>query len=104
MTVNAFGSLKLIVRAHDSVARSELLVLGAGDDLVLEVDAEADKVVAVAGDPHDEVAVLLGVSLRLAERLGGDDVELDVMPIHPEVGSDEVGEFVDTFVVGEKLG
>ena len=40
-------------------------MLGAGDDLVLEGLAEVAEVVAVAGDADDEVAVLLGMRLRL---------------------------------------
>jgi hypothetical protein len=36
---------------------SEALMLGAGDDLVLEVGGEVAEVVGVAGDADDEVAV-----------------------------------------------
>ena len=48
---------------------SQGILFGAGDDLVLEVAAEVDEVVAVAGDADDQVAVLLGVLLGLAEGL-----------------------------------
>jgi len=48
------------------------VLFGAGDDFVLEVAAEVDEVVAVAGDADDQVAVLLGVLLGLAEGLGVD--------------------------------
>ena len=46
-------------------------MLRAGDDLVLELARDVAEVVAVAGDADDQVAVLLRVRLRLAERIGG---------------------------------
>ena len=56
------------------------VVLGALDDLVLELARQVAEVVAVAGDADDEVAVGLGVGLGGAEGLGGDDVEPDRDP------------------------
>jgi len=53
----------------------ERFLLGAGDDLVLEVLAEIDEIVAVAGDANDQVLVLLGFGLGLAQGLGVDHVE-----------------------------
>jgi len=66
----------------------------AGDDLVLQGGAQVAEVVAVARDADDEVAVLRGVRLRGAERGGVDDVELDVVARHLEVGAHEVDEAV----------
>jgi len=60
-------------------------VLGAGDDLFLQRGRQVAEVVGVAGDPDDEAAVSLGVDLGLAQRLGGDDVELDVVAVGLEV-------------------
>jgi hypothetical protein len=60
-------------------------VLGARDDLVLQRPRQVAEVVAVPGHAHDEVAVLLGVRLRRAQRVGRDDVELHVVAVEREV-------------------
>ena len=56
---------------------------------------EVAEVVAVAGHADDQVAVLLGVGLGLAQRLGVDHVELDVVAVHLEVAADQVRQLVD---------
>jgi hypothetical protein len=58
-----------------------LFVFGAGDDFVLQGFAQVTEVVAVAGNPHDQVAVLVWVFLSLAQGIGVHHVELDMMPI-----------------------
>ena len=79
-------------------------MLGAGDDLVLEGLAEVAEVVAVAGDADDQVTVLFGMGLRLAQRLRIDDIELDMMAVELEVGADELNEHIEAGIVFQQLG
>ena len=60
------------------------------EDLVLQILPEIDEVVAVAGHPHDQVSVVLRVLLSLPEGGGVHHVELDVVAVQAEVGSDQV--------------
>jgi len=46
------------------------VVLGALDDLVLERAGDVAEIVRVAGDADDEIAVVGGVALGLAQGLG----------------------------------
>src|ERR1035437_1162469 len=64
---------------------SETRLLRAGDDFVLQGGGEVAEIVAVAGYPHDQIPMLLGMRLRLAQRLRRDHVELDVMAVELEV-------------------
>ena len=79
-------------------------MLGPLDDLVLQLDRAIQEIFAVAGHPDDQVAVLLGVLLSIALGVGGDHVELDVVPRHLEVGPDQMAEVVDAFLVLQKQG
>jgi hypothetical protein len=44
------------------------------------------------------------VLLSIAQGVGGDHVELDVVPRHLEVGPDQMAEVVDAFLVLQKQG
>ena len=48
----------------------------AGDDLVLQLLADGGEVGVVAGDAHQQVAVILGVLLRIAQHVGVEHVDL----------------------------
>ena len=52
------------------------LVAFAGDDLVLQFLADGGEVGVVAGDAHQQVAVILGVLLRVAQHVGVEHVDL----------------------------
>ena len=82
----------------------ERFVRRAGDDLVLELCAEIAEVVAMAGDAHDQVAVSLGVGLRLAQCAGIDDVELDMVAAHGEVGPHQLDEAVQPGIICQQPG
>jgi hypothetical protein len=73
------------------------------DDLVLQVAAEVDEVVAVARDPHEQVAVVLGVRLRVAQHRVVDHVELDVVAVQPEVAADQVQQLLEAGVASQHL-
>src|SRR3990167_7703068 len=74
--------------SHDAVLRPR-------DDLVLERFGEIAEVIAVACHADDQVAMPLRVRLRLAQRGGGDDVELDVVAAEREVGAHEADEPIE---------
>ncbi len=74
------------------------------DDLVLELGRAIDEIVAVAGHPDDEVAILLRLGLGRPEQVGRDHVELDVMSHQLEIGPDQVFEAGEARVVGQELG
>jgi hypothetical protein len=61
------------------------LLFGAGDDFVLQVPADIDKVIAVTGHPDDKVSMVLGIFLGFTKRLSSNDVELDVMTVELKV-------------------
>ena len=69
---------------------SKPLVFRSCNDLILQSLAEVAEVVAVAGDAHDEIAVLLRMSLCFAERCGVHHVELNMMAPQLKIRSDEV--------------
>jgi hypothetical protein len=70
-------------------------VLGAADDLILELFYQIAEVVAVPGDADDEVPVVVGLLLRAPERVGVDHVELNVVSVEPDVGSETLAIFVE---------
>ncbi len=74
------------------------------DDLILQSLAQIAEIIAVAGHAHDQVAVLLGVLLRLAQGVGFDHVELDVMAVHLEIRTHQMGHLLDALLVRQKLG
>ena len=50
--------------------------------------------IAVTCNADDEVLVLLRIGLGGQQRLAVDDVELDMVAVHVEVGADKVGKLV----------
>lgn len=82
---------------------SHLVVLCAGDDFVLQLLSHVVKVVAVASNTNEQVAVVLRMLLGIEERLGVNDVELDVMTAELEVGADERGELFQVFVATQQV-
>jgi len=80
------------------------LLFGAGDNLVLQAARQVAEEVTVAGDPDDEVAVLVRFRLGSAQGRGRDDVELDVMPTQREVAAYQVGQSVESDVPSTRAG
>jgi quercetin dioxygenase-like cupin family protein len=74
------------------------------DDLLLVVGVQVHEVVAVAGHAHQQVAVLLGTGLGLAQRGAVHDVELDVVAVETEIGPDEPDELVQVLFTGQDIG
>src|ERR1019366_7346407 len=71
---------------------SESGLRGSGDDLVLKARSDVVEIVAVAGHAHNQVAVLLRLFLCRLQRLGRHHVELDVVPVHLEVRTNQLGQ------------
>ncbi len=73
------------------------------DDFVLQVHTDIDEVITVSGHSDDEVSVFLRMLLGLAKRVGADNVELNMVTVKLEVGSDEVGDLIDSVIIGQKM-
>jgi len=78
-------------------------MLRPADDLVLQVGRAIQEIIAVSGHAHDQVAVFLRVDLGFAKGVGRDDVELDVVGVHLEIGPDEMAEVAEALLVGQQL-
>lgn len=68
-------------------------VFGPPDDLVLKVFSQVVEVIAVTGNPHNEVTVFFGEFLGIFQGCSGDHIKLDMMAVHAEVRPDEVAQF-----------
>ena len=68
--------MTFVLLSGTEAGRSESQMLRPADDLVLQVDRAIQEIIAVAGHPDDQVAVLLRMGLGLPKRVGRDDVEL----------------------------
>jgi len=74
-------------------------MFGAANDLILQFFRQVGKVVAISGHTDDKVAIFLRLLLSLAQSIGIHYVELYVMPVHTEVGSDQVTQCSDPFFI-----
>ncbi len=63
------------------------------NDLLLQLRCQVHKIIAVPGNTHDQIPVIVRVTLGLAQQVAVDNVELDVMPVHFKIGSNQVGRF-----------
>ncbi len=79
-------------------------MLGAGDDLVLQRFGDVAEVIAVACNPDDEAAILLGRGLCVAQRIGADNIKLHVVGVHLEVAPDELRHPFDPDLSFEQVG
>ena len=78
------------MRISAGCQKLEFIVLGTLDDLVLHAHVETGEVGGEAGYADHEVLVVLRVLLRVAQRIGTDNVELNVTAAQIEVGLDQV--------------
>ena len=81
-----------------------LLVLGTGNEVVLQILGEFREVGAVACNADNEAAVLLGILLGVDEGLSVDDVELHVPQPQIHKGADEADELACAFLAGKAAG
>src|ERR1035438_1557805 len=80
------------------------MVLGAGDNFLLQSTGQVTEVIAIASHPHNEIAVLLRLSLCLAQGLGGYHVKLHVMAAHLEVAAHQVSPVRPALLTRDKAG
>ena len=72
------------------------------DNLVLELRIQVIEVVTVARDTDNEILVLLRILLRVNQSLAADDVELQVVTPHLEVGANQRRQVVNTLLAYKK--
>ena len=64
------------------------IVFRSSDDFILQRFYQVVEVVAVACHADNQVAVLFRVFFCVAQRIGRHHVELYMMPVHAEIGTD----------------
>lgn len=79
-------------------------MLCSSDDFLLKIFAKIVEVIAVASNADYKVTVIFGMFLCLPQGSCVNNVELDVVSIHPEIASYKVRNFSDIFVGLEKSG
>ena len=72
-------------------------LFGSCDDLILQCAAEVAEVVAVTGNTNDQVFVFFRIVLCIDQGLTVDNVELDMVTVHAEVGANQICHVVKTF-------
>ena len=70
-------------------------MLGSRDDLILQRLGQIHEIVAVTGDPHNQVPVIVRMLPGPLERIAVDHIELDVMRIAGEVGANQLDDPLD---------
>ena len=68
------------------------------DDLILQRLAQIAEMIAVSGDPDDQICMLLRVQLRIDQCLSVDHIELNVVPVHIEICPDQIGHLFQPFL------
>ena len=56
---------------------------------------QINEIVAVSRNAHQQISILIRGLLGLAERVGIDYVELNMVAVELEIGADEAGEVID---------
>ncbi len=78
-------------------------MFGTSNDLILQLGSQVIEIIAVPCNPDDKVLVLFRMFLGIPQDLCRNHVELDVMPVHPEVAADQPGYLANAAVVPEKI-
>ena len=76
---------------------------GTPDYFILQIDSQIDKVITISGNPHNQVPVFAWFLLRFAQGFGIDNIELNMMAIHFEIGSNQLFDLFDAGFIREKL-
>ena len=74
-------------------------VVGAADQLELEILVERGEVGIIAGDAHHQVAVGVGICHCRAHGVAGDDVELHLHSAERNIGAGVGGQMLDGLLV-----
>ena len=79
-------------------------MLGASDDLILQIFAQVVEIVAVSCHAYYQVTVQFRIFLCFAQSVCTDNIELYMMSVEAEVASNESGEFRIALFILEELG
>ena len=63
-------------------------MLRSPDNLVLKFKPEINKIIAVAGNPYEKIAVIVRCALGIAQGPGVNNVKLNMVSIESEIGPD----------------
>jgi hypothetical protein len=103
-----FSSIGLIlvgaVKKRDCTLHLKNALLRPGDDLILQGFPQIAEIITVAGHTHDQITVLFGVLLGLAQGIRFHHVELNMMAVHFEIRTHQIGHLLDALVIRQKLG
>ena len=77
----------MLVETVAKIAFSKGFMFGAPDYFFLQIFTQVVEIIAVPGNPDDQVPVLLRILLSITQLIGANHVKLDVMPIHSEIAS-----------------
>ena len=70
--------------------------------MILITLVELYEVATPSPHAHDEVAVQLGVSLRIEQSVAIEGVELKLVATQADVGANELSQLLDTLLVADK--
>ena len=75
---------------------------GSSYDLILEIFAQFIEIITVSGYTYNQISMLFGFFLRLQKSFRGHYIELYMMSVHPEIATDQVGDFFHTFLAAKE--
>ena len=70
-------------------------MLGAADDFLLQFGSQIVEIVAVACHTYNQVLVFLRIFLGIAQGIGRNHIELNVVSVLAEIGPDQLGDLPD---------
>ena len=65
-------------------------LFGSVNNFFLKSPAEVHEAIAVTCDPNDKVSIFFGFFHGVVKSGGVDDIELDMMAVHFEIGSHQM--------------
>lgn len=96
--------LRLLSSVTEKTLASKSVLLGSGNNFLLVVLVQVNEVIAVSGDPNQQISVLIRRRLGFAQCLGINNIELDVMPIELEISPNEMRKLFDSLIAFKHAG
>ena len=96
ITTRISAWLRLLSPVMVKTLESKCSLLGSADNFLLVVYVQINELIAVTGDPNQQISVLIRRRLGFAQCLGINDIKLDVMSIEFEISPDEVPKIFDS--------
>ena len=82
----------------------ESCVFCSPDYFILELFAQVVKIITVPCYTDYQIPVLFGMLLGITQGFRIYNIELDMVPVHPEIASDEVDQTLLALIVFKELG